>query len=218
MQNDPPPGRLVTFGTGQPERRIGDSRTKRLCDCSVVFVLLIVISPAMLIVAALVALSGPGPILFRQNRTGRGGQVFQIFKFRTMYVCEDGPVVEQARERDARVTPIGRILRATSLDELPQLFNVLIGDMSLVGPRPHAIAHDEHYAKLIDGYTHRFCVRPGITGLAQIRGYRGEIRTLTCMENRVAADREYIERWTPIFDAAILLRTIPRMMYDRHAY
>ena len=194
------------------------ARSKRLLDVHVAMTLIVLVLPAMILIALLVCLTSTGPVLFRQRRTGLNGQPFHVFKFRTMYVTEDGDAVRHATRRDARVTPIGALLRATSVDELPQLFNVLRGDMSLVGPRPHALAHDRHYGELLENYTLRFSVRPGITGLAQIRGLRGEIHHLSCMERRVRADCEYIERWSLAFDVVIILQTIPRMLRDPKAY
>lgn len=194
------------------------ARSKRLLDIHVATFLIVLILPAMMLIAVLVRMTSAGPVLFRQRRTGLNGQPFYVLKFRTMYVTEDGDAVRHATRRDARVTPIGAILRATSVDELPQLLNVLRGDMSLVGPRPHALAHDRHYGALLADYPLRFAVRPGITGLAQIRGLRGEIHQLSCMERRVRADCEYIERWSLAFDMVIILRTIPRMLRDPKAY
>lgn len=194
------------------------ARSKRLLDIHVAAILIVLVLPAMAMVALLVAMTSSGPVLFRQRRTGLNGQPFHVLKFRTMYVTEDGDAVRHATRRDARVTAIGALLRATSIDELPQLFNVLRGDMSLVGPRPHALAHDRHYGELLDNYTLRFAVRPGITGLAQVRGLRGEIHQLSCMERRIHADCEYIERWSLAFDLVIILQTIPRMLRDPKAY
>lgn len=194
------------------------ARSKRLLDIHVAVILIVLVLPAMALVALLVRTTSPGPVLFRQRRTGLNGQPFHVLKFRTMYVTEDGDAVRHATRRDTRVTPVGAILRATSVDELPQLFNVLRGDMSLVGPRPHALAHDRHYGELLADYTLRFAVRPGITGLAQVRGLRGEIHQLSCMERRVRADCEYIERWSLAFDLVIILQTIPRMLRDPKAY
>ncbi|WP_298090536.1 exopolysaccharide biosynthesis polyprenyl glycosylphosphotransferase [uncultured Sphingomonas sp.] len=192
--------------------------SKRILDIAVSSALIVFVLPALVLVSLLIWTTSPGPILFRQRRSGLNGEVFEVLKFRTMFCTENGEEVRHATRRDARVTPLGAVLRATSIDELPQLFNVLRGDMSLVGPRPHALAHDRHYALLIADYMKRFAVRPGITGLAQIRGLRGEIHDLSCMERRVRADCEYIERWSLFFDLAIILKTIPRMVRDPNAY
>lgn len=194
------------------------SWAKRAMDVSVALLLLILLLPSLMLIALAVRVTSPGPILFRQSRTGLNGRVFAVWKFRTMRVLEDGDGIAHATRNDARVTPIGALLRSTSLDELPQLFNVLAGDMSLVGPRPHAVAHDRRYGLLIGDYARRFRAKPGMTGLAQIRGLRGEIHDLSCMEARVRADCEYIERWSLFFDLAILLQTIPLMVRDRNAY
>jgi putative colanic acid biosynthesis UDP-glucose lipid carrier transferase len=194
------------------------SRAKRGVDFTIALIALAIALPTLIVVAILVRLSSDGPILFRQRRTGLHGVPFQILKFRTMYVTEDGDVIRHTMRRDPRVTPVGTFLRATSIDELPQLINVLLGDMSLVGPRPHAVAHDRLYGGLLNDYAKRFAVRPGITGLAQVRGLRGEIHGLACMESRVRADCEYIERWTLTSDIGILCRTMPLMVRDGRAY
>jgi putative colanic acid biosynthesis UDP-glucose lipid carrier transferase len=149
-----------------------------------------------------------GPVLFRQRRYGLHGEEILVYKFRSMTVCEDGPIVTQATAQDHRVTRIGRLLRKTSLDELPQLFNVLQGTMSLVGPRPHAVAHNEKYRRLINGYMIRHKVRPGITGLAQVSGLRGETDTVEKMAARVRYDLEYLRNWSPWLDLQILFRSL----------
>jgi putative colanic acid biosynthesis UDP-glucose lipid carrier transferase len=194
------------------------SRTKRALDIAASLLLCALLFPSLLLIALAVRSTSPGPIFFRQSRTGLNGRVFQVWKFRTMYVVEDGDGIAHATRNDARVTPLGALLRSTSIDELPQLLNVLVGDMSLVGPRPHAVAHDQRYGRLIGDYGKRFGVKPGMTGLAQIRGLRGEIHDLSCMVARVRADCEYIERWSLLFDVWIILQTIPRMIRDRNAY
>jgi len=194
------------------------SRLKRVLDFVIALFALVATMPILVIAAILVRCSSEGSVLFRQTRTGLHGRPFQILKFRTMYVTEDGDAIRHATRRDSRVTPIGAFLRATSVDELPQLINVLLGDMSLVGPRPHAVAHDRLYGKLLQDYAKRFAVKPGITGLAQVRGLRGEIHGLSCMERRVRADCEYIERWSLGADISILCRTLPLMVRDSRAY
>jgi putative colanic acid biosynthesis UDP-glucose lipid carrier transferase len=160
-----------------------------------------------MIVATLILLDSSGPVLFRQRRTGLGGKSFFIYKFRTMSVCEDGPQVKQAIAGDARITRVGRLLRKSSIDELPQILNVLKGEMSLVGPRPHALVHDEYYRSVVPGYDRRFDALPGITGLAQVRGLRGETRTIECMAKRVQADIEYVRDWSFVADLTILLKS-----------
>ncbi len=190
---------------------------KRASDVVLAAVALLLMAPVMIAVADLVQRSSPGPILFRQRRCGLDGREFVVFKFRTMTVCEDDSVT-QATRNDPRVTPVGRFLRRTSLDELPQLLNVMEGTMSLVGPRPHAVAHNEHYRKLVSGYMLRHKVRPGITGLAQVNGFRGETATLEMMRQRVDFDLEYVKNWSLGLDVRILLRTLILMLRDRAAF
>jgi Undecaprenyl-phosphate glucose phosphotransferase len=176
------------------------------------------LSPLMLVSALAIKLDSTGPVLFRQRRNGFNTQPFLIFKFRTMTVMEDGSEVQQAKQFDPRVTPIGRILRKTSIDELPQLFNVLRGDMSLVGPRPHALAHDNHYGDLLSDYAFRHHVKPGITGWAQVRGYRGETARVEQMKGRVDCDLWYINNWSLALDLKILALTCVELMRRRNAY
>jgi putative colanic acid biosynthesis UDP-glucose lipid carrier transferase len=180
---------------------------KRLTDLILTCIILLPMLPLMLVIALLVRVTSPGPIIFRQRRYGLDGQEILVYKFRTMTVAEDGDSIRQATREDARITPLGRILRRTSIDELPQLLNVLQGRMSLVGPRPHAVAHNELYRKLIKGYMIRHKVAPGITGLAQVHGMRGETQTVEEMEARVKYDLEYLRNWTPLLDVQILLKT-----------
>jgi putative colanic acid biosynthesis UDP-glucose lipid carrier transferase len=179
---------------------------------------LLVFLPLLVMVMAAIKLESPGPAIFRQRRTGYRGRVFTIYKFRTMTVTEDSAAVRQATKGDARVTAMGALLRKLSIDELPQLWNVMKGDMSIVGPRPHALAHDEYYGALIPTYAARFRARPGLTGYAQVNGFRGEIRDTRCMSDRVAADNSYIEEWSPALDLAILVRTVPLIFSDPRAY
>jgi len=174
--------------------------------------------PLILLIAAGVKLSSPGPVLFRQRRYGVDGAEIIIRKFRTMKVCEDGDQVVQARWGDPRVTRFGALLRRTSLDELPQFFDVLQGSMSIVGPRPHAVAHNELYRKLIPGYMVRHKIRPGITGWAQVNGYRGETDTLDKMQRRVEFDLDYLKNWSLSLDLWIMLKTLPALWKGRHAY
>jgi putative colanic acid biosynthesis UDP-glucose lipid carrier transferase len=172
----------------------------------------------MLAIAIGVGLTTRGSILFRQRRYGLNGKVVEILKFRTMTVTEDGDKVPQARADDARFTPFGRFLREHSLDELPQLFNVLAGSMSLVGPRPHAVAHNEEYRRLIHGYMLRHKVKPGMTGWAQVNGWRGETDTLEKMQKRVEHDLDYVQNWSIWLDLRILLRTVGVVLSRRNAY
>jgi putative colanic acid biosynthesis UDP-glucose lipid carrier transferase len=192
---------------------------KRLEDLVLSSLILAAISPVLLATAVAVKLTSPGPVIFRQRRYGLDGKEIVVYKFRTMRVMEDGPEVPQATERDPRVTPLGRYLRKLSLDELPQFVNVLQGRMSIVGPRPHAVAHNETYRHVIKGYMVRHKVKPGITGLAQVNGYRGEIRSLDKMQKRIEYDLEYLRKWSLRLDLAIILRTaIIVLTGDRHAY
>jgi putative colanic acid biosysnthesis UDP-glucose lipid carrier transferase len=177
-----------------------------------------VLAPLMILIALAVKLTSAGPVLFRQRRYGLNGEEIMIYKFRSMTVCEDGTVVNQATRRDRRVTPLGRILRSTSLDELPQLLNVLEGKMSVVGPRPHAVAHNELYRKLISGYMIRHKVRPGITGWAQVNGLRGETETVEKMRERVRFDLEYLSHWSPWLDVKIICKTLWVIARDQNAY
>jgi len=192
---------------------------KRIFDMAVAAPALIAAAPLMLAIAAAIRLTMPGPVLFRQRRYGLDGAPIEVWKFRTMRVQEDGAVVRQATRCDDRVTPLGAFLRRTSLDELPQLFNVLRGEMSVIGPRPHAVAHNEHYRRLIRGYMVRHKVRPGITGWAQVNGARGETDTLEKMQRRVAYDMEYLAHWSPAMDVRILWRTaVQALRGDDNAY
>ena len=191
---------------------------KRLMDVALASLALVLLAPMLLGIALAVRRSSPGPVLFRQRRYGLDGREIQVYKFRTMSVCEDGDVVMQARPCDERVTTIGRHLRRWSLDELPQLLNVLQGTMSLVGPRPHAVAHNEEYRKLIKRYMVRHKVLPGITGLAQVRGCRGETARVEDMEARVVHDLEYMRNWSPLLDLQILVATVFAVIRTARAY
>lgn len=195
-----------------------DGIVKRLLDTLLATLLLICVAIPMLVIAFLVKRSSPGPVFFRQRRYGLDGREILVWKFRSMKVCEDGAKVTQAKRGDDRTTSIGAILRKTSLDELPQLFNVLNGTMSLVGPRPHASSHNEEYRTQIPGYMLRHKVRPGITGLAQVNGYRGETDTLEKMERRVECDHRYIREWSLLMDIKILFRTIFVVLSNKNAY
>jgi len=166
----------------------------------------------------MVKLSSPGPIIFKQRRYGLDGQEIAVYKFRTMQVTEDGAQIRQASKTDGRITRVGGMLRRSSMDELPQLVNVLQGRMSLVGPRPHAVAHNEEYRKLIKGYMVRHKVLPGITGLAQVNGCRGETSKLEEMEARVNYDLDYLRHWSPMLDIKILLLTVVKIFRDDKAY
>ena len=191
---------------------------KRVMDVLLGAGALLFVWPLLLLLALLVKLSSPGPVLFKQRRYGLNGEEIVVYKFRTMTVCEDSERISQAVRFDTRVTPIGRLLRRRSLDELPQIFNVLAGQMSFVGPRPHAVAHNEQYRRLISGYMIRHKIRPGITGWAQINGHRGETDTLEKMRERVECDLEYLKNWSVWLDLKILSRTALMVLTDRNAY
>jgi putative colanic acid biosynthesis UDP-glucose lipid carrier transferase len=191
---------------------------KRVLDLAIALSLLVLLAPLLGALALIVRLDSTGPALFRQTRLGLGGRPFEIFKFRTMTVMENGDAVVQAKENDCRVTRCGKWLRRTSLDELPQLLNVIRGEMSLVGPRPHARAHDLHYGNLISNYCLRQAVKPGITGWAQVNGHRGETATLEAMRSRVDFDIWYAVNGSLALDLKILLRTPVAVLLARNAY
>ncbi len=191
---------------------------KRISDIIISSIILVAIAPVLLVLAIGVKLSSPGPIIFKQRRNGLDGKEILVYKFRSMRVMDNGPVVRQASKNDPRITPFGAFIRRTSLDELPQFINVLQGRMSIVGPRPHAVAHNEQYRELIKAYMVRHKVKPGITGWAQIHGYRGETDTIEKMKARVEYDLEYLRNWSLALDLKIILRTIPLMIFDRGAY
>lgn len=191
---------------------------KRISDVVIASLILLLIWPVLLIVAAGVKLSSPGPIIFKQRRYGLDGQEILVYKFRSMRVCDDGDVIKQAGRCDPRITRFGAFIRRTSLDELPQFINVLQGRMSVVGPRPHAVAHNEQYRKLIKGYMLRHKVKPGITGWAQVNGLRGETETLDKMRARIQYDIDYMRNWSLVFDLMIIGKTLAVVWRDQNAY
>jgi Undecaprenyl-phosphate glucose phosphotransferase len=191
---------------------------KRLLDVTMAATSLLFLAPLLIISAVTIKLESGGPVIFRQRRRGFSGQPFVIYKLRTMKVQEDGAAVVQAMENDPRVTRVGRILRMASIDELPQLFNVLQGSMSIVGPRPHALIHDYEYGKMIANYAFRHHVKPGITGWAQVQGYRGATPQLALMEQRIALDLWYIDNWSLALDIYIILRTSLELFRPRNAF
>lgn len=191
---------------------------KRASDIVLASLILVLVSPVMIGVAIGVRLSGPGPVIFRQRRNGLDGREIVVYKFRSMRVAEDGAVVQQATRGDPRLTRFGAFIRRTSLDELPQFFNVLQGRMSVVGPRPHAVAHNELYRDIVKAYNVRHKVRPGITGWAQVNGHRGETDTLEKMQARVEYDLEYLRHWSLALDLRIIARTVRLVFGDRKAY
>lgn len=191
---------------------------KRISDALLALIILMLLTPLMLLIALAVRFSSPGPVMFKQRRYGMNGEEIIVYKFRSMTVSEDGGNVIQATKNDARVTKLGAFLRRTSLDELPQFINVIQGRMSIVGPRPHAVAHNELYRKLIRGYMIRHKVKPGITGWAQIHGLRGETDTIDKMQKRIEYDLEYIRNWSLSLDLWIILRTVLLVLRDKQAY
>jgi putative colanic acid biosysnthesis UDP-glucose lipid carrier transferase len=191
---------------------------KTASDLVLAAIILVLISPLLLVIAIGVKLSSPGPVFFRQRRNGLDGDEIVVYKFRSMRSQDDGQVVPQATKSDPRVTPFGGFLRRTSLDELPQFINVLQGRMSIVGPRPHAVAHNEQYRKLIKAYMVRHKVKPGITGWAQIHGQRGETDTIDKMQARVEYDLEYLRNWSLLLDLQIIARTVKLVFIDHNAY
>lgn len=195
-----------------------DGFTKRVEDLLVGSLIMLLIAIPMLAISIGVKLSSPGPVFFRQRRYGLNGEELRVFKFRSMRVMEDGEEVKQATKGDARITPFGGFLRRTSLDELPQFLQVLSGEMSIVGPRPHAVLHNEQYRSLIQGYMLRHKVKPGITGWAQVNGWRGETDTLDKMEKRVEFDLAYIRNWGLLWDLKIIWMTVFGGMGGRNAY
>ena len=182
--------------------------SKRIFDVLFAFIALVLAAPLLVIVALAVCLDSPGPVLFRQTRTGLKGRTFKIYKIRTMCVAEDGSCVREVARDDPRITRLGRVLRKTSIDELPQLWNVVRGEMSLVGPRPHAVVHDEYYGQRVPGYWRRFEVRPGLTGWAQINNSRGSINEVSDMIKRVELDLWYIGNRSFWLDMSIIARTV----------
>lgn len=195
-----------------------DGWVKRLEDVVLASVVLMVIAIPMLIIAVVVKLSSPGPVIFKQRRYGINGQEIEVWKFRSMTVCDDGDTIKQASKCDVRVTAVGAFLRRTSLDELPQFINVLQGKMSIVGPRPHAIAHNEEYRMTIHRYMQRHKVKPGITGWAQVNGWRGETDTAEKMQKRIEHDLEYIRNWSVWLDMKIFAMTFFKGFVNKNAY
>ena len=197
---------------------VAERAVKRAIDLVLSTCIGILIFPLLLIVAAIIKLDSPGPVLFTQARNGFNNRTFRILKFRTLNTIEDGPIIKQVERNDCRVTRIGRLLRRTSIDELPQLWNVIRGDMSLVGPRPHAAAHDSEYGSLIANYAFRHHVKPGLTGWAQVNGFRGETSTVDLMKRRVDLDLWYIDNWKLWIDLKIIAMTVVIVFFQRSAY
>jgi Undecaprenyl-phosphate glucose phosphotransferase len=192
---------------------------KAIFDRLFAIIALVAISPLMVAIAIVVKASSKGPVFFRQTRKGADGRTFRIFKFRTMRAhAETAGVVQQATRNDPRITAVGSFLRRTSLDELPQFLNVLCGEMSVVGPRPHATAHDDLYQKIVDGYIHRYRIKPGITGWAQVNGFRGETDRIEKMQGRVEYDLYYLRNWSLKLDIRIIIATVAKGLVHRNAY
>ena len=202
------------FGLAIPGEAVD---AKRVLDVAIAWSLVVLLSPVLALLSLAIALDSRGPILFCQRRTGLDGKTFGIFKFRSMHVLEDGAEVTQASAHDARITRVGHIIRKLSLDELPQLFNVIAGDMSLVGPRPHAVAHDDYYGARVSNYAVRQTVKPGITGWAQVNGARGATPTIDIMQWRVDFDVWYVAHASLALDLKILARTPLEVLFSRNA-
>lgn len=211
-------GEAVTVELQRGPRTLFERGIKRIFDVIVATVALLLLAPLFIMTAIAIKIDSSGPIIFRQRRCGFNGRQFQILKFRTMTVQEDGSTIKAAQRNDQRVTRVGNWLRRTSVDELPQLFNVLQGTMSIVGPRPHAVAHDDEFDKQVGNYAYRQHVNPGLTGWAQVNGYRGELRTVTDIEQRIKYDLWYIDNWSLMLDFKIILMTIVEIFRGENAY
>ena len=198
----------------RPPLSVFERAQKRSLDVGLASIALLLLAPLLIITSVLIKLDSAGSIIFRQSRRGFNGKPFEIWKFRSMCVSENGHTIAQATKQDARVTRVGRLLRKTSIDELPQLWNVLRGEMSLVGPRPHALAHDNYYDQVISKYVYRHHMKPGLTGWAQVNGFRGETPTIDLMEKRVEYDVWYVSNWSIWLDMRIILRTVTALMYQ----
>ncbi len=206
--------------TKEEETSIKELGLKSVFDFTIALIILLLISPVMLLVALAIRLESRGPIFYLQPRHGLNQQIFTIFKFRSMYAdqCVKNGGGKQASSDDSRVTRVGRFIRKTSIDELPQLFNVLQGDMSLIGPRPHAVDHNFYYQQHIENYGKRHNVKPGITGWAQVKGYRGQTKAIDDMRHRVSYDLEYVEKMSPGLDLKILFLTVRELVKPRNAH
>jgi len=211
-------GHSVAIELQRPPLSAYERAFKRAMDILVASFGLLALAPLMVLVAIAIKIDSPGPVLFRQTRRGFNGKRFKIFKFRSMTVLEDGATITQARPTDKRVTRVGAVIRKTSIDEIPQLLNVLFGHMSMVGPRPHAVAHDDYFQQQIENYAFRHHVKPGITGWAQVNGHRGETETVDKMKRRVEYDRWYINNWSFGLDIMIMARTLGEVVRGANAY
>ena len=211
-------GETVTIELQRGPRTLFERAAKRVSDLVIASIALVALMPLFLMTAVAIKLDSPGPIIFRQRRRGFNGRPFQIFKFRTMSVLEDGENIVQAEPNDVRITSVGSWLRRTSIDELPQLINVLQGSMSAVGPRPHAMAHDNKFDKIVGNYAYRHHVKPGLTGWAQVHGYRGQTPTVWDVEQRIKLDLWYIDNWNLAVDLKILFMTASELLLGKNAY
>ena len=211
-------GETVTVELQRGPRTLFERAITRAIDIVVAGTALLLLAPLFLMTAIAIKLDSPGPVVFRQRRSGFNGRQFQIMKFRTMSVQEDGETVVQAKPNDSRVTRVGNWLRRTSIDELPQLFNVLQGNMSIIGPRPHALAHDSEFSELVANYAYRHHVKPGITGWAQVNGFRGQTCTVADIEKRLELDLWYIDNWSLALDFKIALMTVIEIVQGENAY
>jgi Undecaprenyl-phosphate glucose phosphotransferase len=211
-------GNTLTIELQRGPRTLFERSVKRIFDVIIASIALVLLIPLFLTVAVAIKLDSSGPIIFRQRRSGFNGRQFQILKFRTMLVMEDGETIVQARPNDSRVTRVGHWLRKTSMDELPQLLNVIWGSMSIVGPRPHAVAHDDQFDKLVGNYAYRHHVKPGLTGWAQVNGCRGQTHTAADIEDRVRLDLWYIDNWSLKADFKIIFMTVIEVMRGENAY
>lgn len=209
-----PVGGTVAIEIQRPPLTIFERAQKRCLDVSVASIALLTLAPLLMLTSIFIKLDSTGNVIFRQSRRGFNGKPFDIWKFRSMSVAENGNTITQATKHDARVTHVGGFLRKTSIDELPQLWNVLRGEMSLVGPRPHALAHDNYYDQLISNYVYRHHMKPGLTGWAQVNGFRGETPTIDLMEKRVEYDVWYVSNWSIWLDIRIIFRTALALIYQ----
>ncbi|MCZ8099883.1 MAG: undecaprenyl-phosphate glucose phosphotransferase [Burkholderiales bacterium] len=211
-------GTLPTFEVKRSALSSSELFLKRSMDIAIAGGALLVLWPVLLAAAIAIKLESPGPVFFRQHRHGFNSRKFLIYKFRSMRVTEDGAHVKQAVRHDPRITRVGAFLRRTSIDELPQLINVIRGEMSIVGPRPHAVAHNEEWVKLVEGYARRHNILPGLTGLAQVSGFRGETDTQEKIDSRVRLDLQYVESWSLTLDIKIIFKTVAVLFFQDEAY
>lgn len=208
--------------TGKPKqhsaKRVYALMAKHILDKIIAIIALILLSPLLVLVSLFIKIDSRGPIIFKQNRNGLKNKTFKVWKFRTMHVMENGTDVEQAKKEDTRITRLGSFLRKSSIDELPQLINILLGDMAIVGPRPHPVALNNRFRPLIENYDQRCAMKPGLTGLAQINGHRGPTKTVEQMLKRIECDAKYIENWSLWADLKIMLATPYYGLISKNAF